>query len=38
MRHALRHLLRVLARVMREDHCHRRMRHSILRAVKELSR
>lgn len=31
----LRRFLRHLMRVMREEHCHRRMRHSIRRAIEE---
>jgi hypothetical protein len=37
LRHELRVLLRLLAQVMREDQCHRRMRHAIMRTVKKLS-
>jgi hypothetical protein len=34
-RHEVRALLRLLVEVMREDHCHRRMRHAILRAIEK---
>ena len=36
LRHELRMLLRLLAAVMREDKCHRRMRHAIMRAIERL--
>ena len=36
LRHELRRLLRKLARVMRERHCHRRMRHAIRETGRKL--
>ena len=33
LRHELRSLLRLLARTMRDDKCHRRIRHAISRTV-----
>lgn len=38
LRHELRVLLRLLAQVMREHGCHRRMRHAILAAAERLHR
>lgn len=38
MRHEMRVLLRLLAEVMREDKCHRRMRHAIMRTIERMSR
>jgi hypothetical protein len=35
MRHEMRALLRLLARIMREDKCHRRMRHAIMRTIEK---
>ena len=37
LRHELRVLLRLLLVVMREDQCHRRMRHAIMRTIERLS-
>ena len=36
LRHELRVLLRLLAKIMREQQCHRRMRHAIMRTVQKL--
>ena len=35
LRHEMRVLLRLLAAIMREDGCHRRMRHAIRRMIEK---